>query len=260
MEERTTDEPAASGYVPHLRKPHALISGTTCKTQGCSGAGHVLRNDHEGVDVRVSKRMFRTALAVLDLLIKDLEKREIEVVNEPGYNGGTFAVRGRDRCALSVTEHHRRVEHVLTAQEEARAAKYDWDRPPKWDYVASGELSISPGGRVDLKDETTVKVTVNEAVAGVERELERKRASREAAEESQRREWERQSRIEQDKQKKESMLKSARQLHEYRLLLEYIEEVRRVGRVPGDQLEPGQTLEQWLAWAEEKARRLHPLC
>jgi hypothetical protein len=39
----------------------------------------------------------------------------------------------------------------------------------------------------------------------------------------------------------------------------YIEEVRRFGRVPADQWKEGQSLEEWLAWANWRARQLHPL-
>src|SRR4051794_41161559 len=105
VDEHTPDQQAAQGYVPRLRKPHPLISRTTCKAHGCSRPGRVIRNDHEGVDIRVSKAMFRTALSIMDMFFKELEKREIEISNESGYNGGTFAVRGRDRCAISISEH-----------------------------------------------------------------------------------------------------------------------------------------------------------
>jgi hypothetical protein len=112
---------------------------------------------------------------------------------------------------------------------------------------------------MDRKDDATVRSLVEAAAAQVEGELECTKASREAAEQAQRREWERQQRIQDEKQKTKSMLKSAQQLREYQVLLNYIEEVPRVGRIPTGQLEPRETLEQWLAWAEEKARRLHPL-
>ena len=42
-------------------------------------------------------------------------------------------------------------------------------------------------------------------------------------------------------------------------MMDYIEEVRRFGRVPDNQRKEGQSLEEWLKWAESRARQLHPL-
>jgi len=41
--------------------------------------------------------------------------------------------------------------------------------------------------------------------------------------------------------------------------MEYIEEVRRFGRVPDNQRKEGQSLEEWIRWAEWRARQIHPL-
>lgn len=254
-----TSAQPATPFVPRLRKPHPLISRTKYKNGGCERPGHVLRNDHEGVDVRVSKAMFHTALSILDLLFKELETRNIEIDNQAGYNGGTYARRGQDHCEIVLKEHFHRADHVMTAQEKARADKYSWDRPPKWDFLPTGELSLVPGGTFNLQDDAGVRAQILDAASTIEQELERKKSARESEERRRHEEWERQQRIEHEKKKRESMLKSAQKLLEYRLLLAYIEEVRRVGRIPADQIEPGQTLEQWLAWAEERVRRLHPL-
>lgn len=132
-------------------------------------------------------------------------------------------------------------------------------RPPKWDWVPTGELTLDPGGRVDLTDDSTVATFASATAAEIDARLERTRESREQSEAAQRKEWERQQRAADHKRRVESMRKSATQLHEYRLLLEYIEEVRRVGRIPRDQLEEGQTLAEWLQWASRTAQTLHPL-
>jgi hypothetical protein len=57
----------------------------------------------------------------------------------------------------------------------------------------------------------------------------------------------------------EALLKAAAALREYRVVTGYIEEVRRFGRVPDDQRREGQTLDDWLAWAEAQAQQVHPL-
>jgi hypothetical protein len=54
-------------------------------------------------------------------------------------------------------------------------------------------------------------------------------------------------------------VKAADALRQYRIMMEYIEEVRRFGRIPDDQRREDQTLDDWLRWAEWQARRVHPL-
>lgn len=62
-----------------------------------------------------------------------------------------------------------------------------------------------------------------------------------------------------EKQRVEAMIKAATALREYRIVTDYIEEVRRFGRVPDDQRREGQTLDDWPAWAEAHAQEIHPL-
>ena len=158
--EALTPASETTGYVPRLCVPHSLISRTSCKSHGCSGAGHRMHNDPDGVDVRVSKQMFKMAPSILDQLFKEVEKREIKVVCEPGYSGGTYAVRGRERVAIALSERFRRLEHVPTPKEQAQMKEHAWDRPPKWDFFPSGELNLTPGGTLDLSSEESVAAMV----------------------------------------------------------------------------------------------------
>ena len=57
----------------------------------------------------------------------------------------------------------------------------------------------------------------------------------------------------------EALHKAAAEIHRYRLLMDYIAEVRRFGRVPPDRKREGQTLEEWLRWADWQARQIHPI-
>lgn len=62
-----------------------------------------------------------------------------------------------------------------------------------------------------------------------------------------------------ERRRVEVMHMAADALHQYRLSTDYIEEARRSGWAPSDQLREGQTLEEWLEWVRGPARRVHPL-
>jgi hypothetical protein len=112
---------------------------------------------------------------------------------------------------------------------------------------------------VDLSGEDAIKKLIEKAVADIEDSIAAARIRREAEEERQRKEWARQHAEQEEKSRVEALGKAAKSLHEYRLLMEYIEEVRRFGRVPDNQRKEGQTLEEWVRRAEWRARQIHPL-
>jgi hypothetical protein len=255
-----TDAPEIAGFRLRLTKPHRLIQDTQAETTTRDAYGNPIRNAPKGVDVRVSKAMFKTALVVMDRFIKALETRELKVeVTEDHSGRGTFACEGRDRVQLHIHEKTKRIEHVLTAKELREKERFSLTRIPKWDDVHTGELILAPGGVVDLTGDDAINQLVNKAVADVIEELGRVRKRREEAEAARKSEWDRQRRIEEEKKRVQALHQAAEALRQYRVLTEYIEEVRRFGRVPEDQRREGQTLDQWLCWAEAQAQRIHPL-
>jgi len=92
-----------------------------------------------------------------------------------------------------------------------------------------------------------------QAVADVVELIGQARTRRDAEEAERRREWERQQAIAAEKRRVEAMVKAAAALREYRVVTDYIEEVRQFGRVPDDQRREGRALDDWLAWAEAQA-------
>ncbi|MGD2111161.1 MAG: hypothetical protein PVI86_17425 [Phycisphaerae bacterium] len=197
---------------------------------------------------------------MMDRFIKALEGQDLQVEVADDHRGtGTFAVDGRDRTGIHIHEKTRRVEHVPTTKELREKERYPRTRIPKWDDVPTGELVLVPGGPADLSSDQAISQLIDKAVADVIERLADVRKKREAAEVARRQEWERRREVEEEKSRVEAMHKAAAALHQYRLLTEYIEEVRRFGRVPEGQLRDGQTLEEWLTWAEAQARRIHPL-
>ena len=256
-------EPAGQNATIKLRltHPHPLVSRTTYKTDTRDRAGHSLPNDYEGIDVRVSRDKFRVSLAAMDRLLKAVEQRGLQVRVDRDYKSrGTYVYSGHyDKCQVYLEEEHRRVEHVATAKEKADQARYGIRSTQKWDYLPTGKLILYPGGTVDLTSQQAFDDLIQRAIAGITTTIERAKEARMVREEAARRESDRQRKVEEEKKRTEALCKSADALHQYRLLLEYIEEVRRFGRVPSDQLRDGQTMQEWLQWALAHAKAIHPL-
>lgn len=247
-------------FKPRLSRPHRLIQNTRASAGGCDRYGRLLPNDPKGVDVRVSKPMFKAALVVMDRFIKGLEARVLKVdVTDDWQGRGTFVYDERDRVSLHIEEKRRRVQHVPTAKELREKEQYPSTRIPKWDDVPTGELVLVPGGLVDLSSDQAINQLVGNAVADVIEQLARARRDRETKEAAQRREWERRQREQEEKQRVGALFEAAEALRQYRNLTDYIEEVRRFGRVPDPQRREGQTLDEWLTWAQVQAQGIHPL-
>lgn len=260
MEDDSPDVPAPPGYKLRLIRPHPLVQNMRQRVETPDPYGRPSSSERQRLDVQVSKQMFKPALVVMDRLIKALETQGLKVeVTEDHRGHGTYVCHGRDRAQLSVRERTRRVEHVPTDKELREKERYSWTRIPKWDDEHTGELELLPGGRVDLSSDEAIDLLVRKAVADAIELIGKARKRREAEEAERRREWERQQAIAAEKERVEAMKKAAAALREYRVLTDYIEEVRRFGRIPDDQRREGQTLEEWLAWAEAQAQQIHPL-
>ena len=254
------EQPAAVEFKLRLSKPHLLIQRMMVPEPKPDQYGYVRPNTWPGVDIHVSKEQRRTALAIMDRLFKALEARDLKVEVLDGYSGrGTFACSGQDKAQLSLSEAYKKVEHVPTTKELREKEKNSYTRIPKWDDEPTGKLTLKPGGPVDLSSDEALRKLIDKAVAEVEEQVAQERQRRLAAEQRQREEHRRQKEEQDEKTRVESLHKSAHALHEYRLLMEYIEEVRRFGRIPDNQRREGQTMEEWLEWAHWRARQIHPL-
>jgi hypothetical protein len=262
--ERTqaASEPTVS-VQPKLRlsKPHLLIARMLEPVPKRDQYGYAPTDNRPQIDMRVSKDQRRNALAIMDHLFKALEAKEFKIEIMSTYQqAGTYAVHDRhDRVALSITETYKKVEHIPTAKELREKENWSHSRIPKWDDVPTGKLTLKPGGPVDLSSEAAVTMLIEKAVADVEAQTETLRQHRKVAEEQQRQESLKQQAEQQEKARVAALGKAAQAFHEYRILMDYIEEVRRFAKVPNDQRREGQSLEEWLRWAEWRARLIHPI-
>jgi hypothetical protein len=250
---------ASPPFKLSLKMPHVLIKRMLEPAPKPDAYGYVRQNAAPGVDVRVSKLQRKLALIIMDRLFKTVEQRGWTVEIETYQGHGTFVIDGRDRAQVWIEEKQRQVEHVPTPKELKQKETWPHTRLPKWDKVYTGELVLHPGGPVDATTDRSVSVLIAKAIADLQNQLARARQGRET-EEARRNEESRQERArQQEKARLESFHNAARALHDYRVAVDYIEEVRRFGRVPQDQRREGQSLDQWLEWAERQARRSHPL-
>ena len=255
-----TEPPGSEAFQLRLTRPHPLIQNTRRPPEALDPYGRPSRNDRQRLDVQASKAMFKPALVVMDRFLKALEAQDLKVeITEDHQSRGTYACDGRDRVKLHIREITRKVEHVPSDKELREKERCSWTKIPKWDDLPTGELDLTPGGRVDVSSDEAINQLVRKAVADVIELIGQARKKREAEEAERRREWEHQQAIAEEKRRVEALYKAAAALREYRVVTGYIEEVRRFGRVPDDQRREGQTLDDWLAWAEAQAQQIHPL-
>jgi hypothetical protein len=246
-----------------LLRPHALIKRTLESKEEKDQWGYVRRPAWRGVDTRVSKSSKRNALIVLDRLFKSLEREGIQVkVLDGNYEkDGTFAVRGHhDKVQLHVEEEHKKVPHSATAEELRYKKEHPYSaRIRKYDSVPTGTLILVPGGVVDLSSEEALAKLIAKATAEVVQLLDKAAQQREFVEAQRRRESDRQREEQEEKARGEALAKAAAAFRQYRDMMDYIEEGRRFGKAPDDQRQEGQSLDEWLRWAEWRARCIHPL-
>lgn len=255
-----TEAPAAQTPKLRLSKPHHLIVRAMEPPPKPDQYGYTRPDNRPKIELQVSSGQRRNAFAVLDRLFKALEANDITIeVSADYHNRGIYAVRNHyDRATISISEGFRKVEHVPTAKEQRDHEQWR-SRIPKWDDQPTGNLTLRPGGPVDLSSEDAVKKLVQKAVADIETELANAKERRQAEERRRHEEYLQQQEEEHEKERVTAFNNAAQSFRQYKLMLEYIEEVRRFGRIPENQRREGQSLEDWIQWAKSRARFMHPL-
>jgi hypothetical protein len=259
--ETEADSQESKASKLRLQQPHKLIKRTLETKEEKDQWGYARRPTWRGVDIRVSKAAKRNALIVLDRLFKSLEQQDIQVAVFDGhYEGdGTFATRGHDKIQLYVEEEHKKVPHSPTEAELRYKKEHPYSaRIPKYESVPTGKLNLVPGGVVDLSCEEMLSKVISKATDEVCQLLDAAAEQRRKAEAERRREADRQRQEQEEKSRVEALVKATAAFRQYRDMIDYIEEVRRFGKAPENQRKEGQSLEEWLRWAEWRARCIHP--
>jgi hypothetical protein len=254
-----TTEPSSPAYKIRLTHPHPFIQRMMAPPPKPDQYGYARRDDWRGVDIRVCNAQKRVALFIMDRLFKAIEDKGWQVEVESYNRRGTFAVDRQDHAQIWIEEKHRQVEHIPTPKELKEKETWKSTRIPKWDQVPTGQLVLHPGGPVDISSEHAVNTLIAKSIVDLDSQIADVRSRRQASERIRHEEFLKEQAKQQERARVDAFHKAAHSLHEYRQAMEYIEEVRRFRRVPDDQRREGQTLHQWIEWAERQARRLHPL-
>ncbi len=94
------------------------------------------------LDLRVSPASLKRALRIMDAIVKAFEKRTFKVEIITDKVPVSYVMIHDHRLYFSLWEKIDRVEHIPTKQEIEEQKKYSWNRPPLWDYKATGRLSL----------------------------------------------------------------------------------------------------------------------
>ncbi|MBX7132881.1 MAG: hypothetical protein K1X67_09420 [Fimbriimonadaceae bacterium] len=266
--EGESEGPAAPERIRlRLINPHKLIAETLERDEQeakLRKQGMPIWSKADKVDVSTGPVMRRTALAVFDRLFKLLERNHIYVtVSARGMDGPTqTAVSSNhwmDRVPVRIYEVREKVPHVPTPKELKEKEIWPSTRIPACDEVWTGNLLLDPGGLVDLSSEAALDAVLENAKQLLQERLATAATDRLRREEVHRQEQQKRAEIEAEKQRIDAVDQAAEALRRFRLWADYIEEVRRVGVVPPEQRRNGQTFEEWIEWAEWRAREIHPL-
>lgn len=234
------------------------------------------------VAVSTSKELRQRALLLVDAIVKTLHDLDCEEhPPKDEWNRTVIFGLGGFRFQLRVRERTKRVDHVLTADEERDKKRYSYSFAPKYDHLHTGELfvelfrpewsysffQIKDGKRAGLVDDRVAEI-VTAVVQEADKELERAHQQKVAAEREreQRRlaaqEAERR-RLEEEQRKAEQACRNrlAALAEDWRVAASvrlFLTEVRH--RLAEQSLGPEDSdlMERWLRWADRVANDRDP--
>jgi hypothetical protein len=234
------------------------------------------RSDWEScLEIRVGKDLLARALRVMDVLVKQFEKRGYRFFQRAdSRRGGIVFEAFGEQFRLALREPTVRKAHVPTEND----SKY-W--PPEWDHVLSGRLQLelkdgtASWAYCTIKDGKSKKIEnqlTKIAVAVVQQaDNARRRAAEEAVKTRQRAELERQRQEEAERRCQEEQSQAEEQ-QRVRLLFENAEHWRRCQNLRAflaelhlaaqerhGTIEPGSEVSRWFAWAENVADQCDPV-
>jgi hypothetical protein len=268
---RIDADPAAQPIVvaDRLVNPHPLIQATRLALESGHvdeyGAAYGQRNQPR-LDVRVGKASLARALRILDALLKALEAHGASVQLDPQHEHRTCVKIGEETVAFRLEEEFIRQDHVPTKTDKPYLT-------PKWDYVATGNLTFridewSHNIRKTWRDGQTRRLEnllpdILKGILVIAEVLRTRRVAREREEQARREAEARQAELERRRreeeahcQKLEDQVKRWVMSRNLRAFLGAVEDeaLRR-----GVSANPDTDFGRWLAWARQHADRLDPV-
>lgn len=266
---------------PEESTPHPLVMATSKRLRRREGwaEGELLRSaPKEVLNLSVAKGSLDRAVAITDLLVKELVKRGFgfEIIAEKGVTELKWLETGT-KLEFCLTEQVSRSPHVRTPAEERAHTRYwnqrGWERSlqapriPDYDYTPTGVLKIEVGRYPSKSWKDTARKQLEsrlgEVVSGIlvlaqeKHTREQEQARREEARRQAIARYEyRKKRREDEAGRFEALETNARNWERASSLRAFADATERHARGEGE-----LTAEQveWLAWVRAKADWLDPL-
>jgi hypothetical protein len=281
--QRSTEPRPPKPEVPKVPVPAELRGSSEAVRRLGVALGSATKDQHErlvlgGMDspvLAVTVATHRRALLLLAGLAAALEKRGHTFSFENGGGPGSLLVTvAGERLPVSLVERLEQKDHVLTADEEKRAATGYRREIPKYDEFPGGRLQISlygEGGRSSWSDTKTRTVDrqLGSVVVGAELEV-RRRTERRRAAELRRKEEERRLVAEEEARLRRRVQQARTKYQE-----ELVVELRRVATAWSDaekmraflavvrktvpSSKRAERTTAWLAWADSCVKAMDPL-
>ena len=218
-----------------------------------------IRTRREGLDIRVSPNNLDRALNIMNLIIKKLTEKKIEItIKEKGYKNATCVVVSGETFAIDIYE---KINIIKKGRD-----RYGFN---EYDYIPNGRLVLriknAPHGiRSEWKDGQRKKLenVLDKFIEGLykaaAREKELKREREQWQEEY--RKKEEQQRLEEIEQERFKLLqKEAMAWQTSQIIKAYIEAATKAYIEKNGNPKSGSEFDKWRAWAIQRSNQLNPL-
>lgn len=256
-----------------LRKPHALVKNNLSVFSKAKPDeyGVVTIRKNSCLDIRVSPKLLKRSLRIMDGLFKCFEDLGYELMSGEGdYSPVSVKILG-EAVDFSLNERVRRIPHEPTQKEIENQKRYSWDTPKPWDYEPTGKLTLSLSGyyaqglRKNWSD--TKRRHVEELLADIvrgayrmarvkrERRIEREEEQRRWEEERRRRQEEAE-RLERERKRFSDLEDQVERWVKVKKLRAYLKEVEGAALKANASEIQGIPIQEWLSWARNHADRI----
>jgi hypothetical protein len=128
----------------HLTRPHPLVAqAKNALRPRVPGIDGVFATRANPLPIRVSAKQIPRALRIFDALFKACEDRGFAVKAREGRDGGVRIDAHGEELSVGLEETNRRLDHVLTAREEAERQKGKGWGIPRYDCTPTGIFTFT---------------------------------------------------------------------------------------------------------------------
>jgi hypothetical protein len=262
----------------NLRNAHPLVKKTLEELSEAKPDKYAMLRPwkREILDVRVSHRLLKRALRIMQALLTRIESLGFHASAKRGYHlQTTEAVVFDETISFGISEKSRQIDHVLTDSEKKDMARYGrhFDTT-KWDYEPTGLLSLRIGtwafegirknwndGKSKVVEDGLKEFLINLVTIA---DLKRQRRLEDAERERRRQEdlktmQELERRRQEELRRLQDLENQAVRWTKAAQLRAYVAEVEKKACSSDLPAEEQELVTSWLRWAREHADRIDPL-